>query len=193
MAPILCHAASGLHFVCLFRESLGVFLFPPSSQHGTKTNYPSKFDSRTLERSLLNSSSNVAPKGTWWPELTFDLCVLAADTNGFQSQPLSDFIKSPRFGALGLFDWAFQGDTSCTKPTPMYVCLGPGPEEKGGQGQNARCGGADSFYCGTWGCETIGTVYWLTGPVKDLIQVKLPQDFPPCKTLSSKPGQCFPL
>ena len=65
--------------------------------------------------------------------------------------------------------------------------------EKRGEGQNARCGGADSFYCSAWGCETTGTVYWLTGPIKDLIQVKLPQDFPPCKTLSSKPGQCFPL
>ena len=31
-------------------------------------------------RSLLNSISNVAPKEMWWPELTFDLCVLAADT-----------------------------------------------------------------------------------------------------------------
>ena len=28
---------------------------------------------------VLNSSSNVAPKGTWLPVLTFDLCVLAAD------------------------------------------------------------------------------------------------------------------
>ena len=37
---ILCREASGLRFVCLFRESLGVFLFPPSSQHGIKTNYP---------------------------------------------------------------------------------------------------------------------------------------------------------
>ena len=36
-------------------------------------------------------------------------------------------------------------------------------------------------------------VHWLTNPVKDLIQVKLPQDFPPCKMLSSKPGRCFPL
>ena len=31
---------------------------------------------------LLNWSSNVAPKGTWWPELPFHLCVLAADING---------------------------------------------------------------------------------------------------------------
>ena len=34
-------------------------------------------------RRLLNSISNIATKGTWWPELTFDLCVLSADINGF--------------------------------------------------------------------------------------------------------------
>ena len=141
-------------------------------------------------RGLLNSSSNVAPKGTWWPVLTFDLCVLAADINGFHGpSQLSDFIGSPQFGTLGLFGWAFQGDTPCTKPTPVYVC--PGGERD--QNQTARCGGVDSFYCAAWGCETTGRVHWLTNPVKDLLQVKLPQDFPPCKTLSSKPGQCFPL
>ena len=36
-------------------------------------------------------------------------------------------------------------------------------------------------------------VHWLTDPIKDLIQVKLSQDPPLCKPLSSKPGQCFPL
>ena len=141
-------------------------------------------------RGLLNSSSNVAPKETWWPELTFDLCVLAADINGFHSpRQLSDSIGSPQFGTLGLFGWAFQGDTPRTKPTPVYVCPGGGRDRN----QTTRCGRADSFYCAAWGCETTGTVHWLTNPVKDLIQVKLPQDFPPCKTLSSKPGQCFPL
>ena len=139
---------------------------------------------------LLNSSSNVAPKGTWWPELTFDLCALAADINGFHSpSQLSDFIGSPQFETLGLFGWAFQGDTPRTKPTPVYVCPG------GGRGRNqiARCREVDSFYCAAWGCETTGTVHWLTNPIKDLIQVKLPRDFPPCKMLSSKPGRCFPL
>ena len=91
-------------------------------------------------RSLLNLSSNIAPKGTWWPDLTFDLCVLAAENSGFSGRSLGDFVRDPRFGAIGLFDWAFQGDTPCIEPTPVYVCLGPGPGEKGGQGQNARCG-----------------------------------------------------
>ena len=55
-------------------------------------------------RKPFNSSSNVAPKGTWWPVLTFDLCVLAADTNGRHgSSQLSDFVRSPQFGALSLF------------------------------------------------------------------------------------------
>ena len=76
---------------------------------------------------LLNWSSNVTPKGTWWPELTFDLCVLAADINGFHGpSELSDFIGSPQFRALGLFDWAFQGDTPCTEPAPVYICPGGG-------------------------------------------------------------------
>ena len=92
---------------------------------------------------LLNSSSNIAPKGTWWPVLTFDLCVLAADINGFHGpSQLSDFIGSPQFGTLSLFNWVFQGDTPCTKPAPIYVSLGGGRD----QNQIARCGGVDSFY-----------------------------------------------
>ena len=76
---------------------------------------------------LLNSSSNVAPKGTWWPELTFDLCVLAADIKGFHGpSQLSDFIGSPQFETLGLFDWAFQGDTPHIEAAPVYVWPGGG-------------------------------------------------------------------
>ena len=44
---------------CVCFVSLCVFLFPPSSQHGTKTNYPSKFDSRTLERSQRPSQQPI--------------------------------------------------------------------------------------------------------------------------------------
>ena len=59
---------------------------------------------------LLNSSSNVAPKGTWWPELTLDLCVLAADNNGFHGRSqLSDFIGSPQFETLVLLTGPSRG------------------------------------------------------------------------------------
>ena len=49
---------------------------------------------------VLNSSSNVAPKVTWWPVLTFDLCVLAADGNGFGPHQLTKFFAH---GSFGLF------------------------------------------------------------------------------------------
>ena len=49
---------------------------------------------------VLNSSSNVAPKGTWWPVLTFDLCVLAADGNGFGPHQLTKFFAH---GSFSLF------------------------------------------------------------------------------------------
>ena len=74
--------------------------------------------------------------------------------------------------------------------TNPHLCLSRGRKDRN---RAARSGGADSSYCAAWGCEITGTVHWLTNPAKDLIQVKLPQDFPPCKMLSSKPGQCFPL
>ena len=54
---------------------------------------------------VLNLSSNVACKGTWWPVLIFDLCVLAADSNGFGPHQL----------------------TKCSQyyeQVPIYVCLG---------------------------------------------------------------------
>ena len=56
-------------------------------------------------------------------------------------------------------------------------------------------GGVDSFYCAAWGCETSGTVPWPINPGNGLIQIKLPQNTPKCRSqgISSKPGQCFPL
>ena len=50
---------------------------------------------------VLNSSSSMAPKGTWWPVLTFDLCVLVADGNGFG--PQNQLTKFFAHGSFSLF------------------------------------------------------------------------------------------
>ena len=68
---------------------------------------------------VFNSSSNVAPKGTWWPVLTFDLCVLAADGNEFGPHQLTKFFAH---GSFGLFTH------NCERKGPQYyeqvpVCL----------------------------------------------------------------------
>ena len=121
--------------------------------------------------------------------MTFDFCVLAAKNSGFSGRSLGDFVRDPWFGAIGLFDWAYQEGQACTGPAPVYVCPGSNRTRE----QITRCGDAGSFYCATWGCETTGTAHWLTNSNKGLIQVKLPQNSPSCTTLSSIPGQCFPL
>ena len=47
---------------------------------------------------VINSSSNVAPKGTWWPILTFDLCILVADGFGHGPHQLRDFFAHGFYG-----------------------------------------------------------------------------------------------
>ena len=144
---------------------------------------------------ILNSSSNVAPKGTWWPVLTFDLCVLMADSAGYGHPPHLD-LRNPttdRRGSYGVFTHNCEGKGSqYLEQVPVYVCPG------GGRGWNQieKCGGVDSFYCAAWGgCETSGMVPWPINPGNDLLQVKLPQNTPKCRSQDtvSKPGQCFPL
>nr|AEW89630.1 envelope glycoprotein [Odocoileus hemionus]AHI49865.1 envelope glycoprotein [Odocoileus hemionus]AHI49869.1 envelope glycoprotein [Odocoileus hemionus]AHI49871.1 envelope glycoprotein [Odocoileus hemionus]AHI49876.1 envelope glycoprotein [Odocoileus hemionus] len=128
---------------------------------------------------LINSSSIVAPRGTWWPILTFDLCVLVADSNGFGPHQLSDFFAH---GTFGLF-------THGWNKVPVYVCPGDGRDRS----QINKCGGVDSFYCAAWGCETTGTVDWLRGDSnRDLISVKSDPNHRNWQTMP-KPGQCFPL
>ena len=58
------------------------------------------YNSETGE--VFNSSSNMASKGTWWPVLTFDLCVLVADGNGFGSHQLTKFFAH---GSFSLFTY----------------------------------------------------------------------------------------
>ena len=97
---------------------------------------------------VLNLSSNVAPKGTWWPVLTFDLCMLAADGNGSGPYQLTKFFAH---GSFGLFthNCERKGPQYYAK-VPVYVCPGKGRDRN----QIEECGRVDSFYFTTWGCET---------------------------------------
>ena len=143
---ILCRAASGLHFVCLFHESLGVFLFPPSSQHGTKTNYPSKFDSRTLERSQRPSQQPIGrskeklearPKPVLPPEDPVLIDLLSEGTPPYQAPPrpasppatpppASAEVRCPDATSLV----ADEG-TSAPSPVASRLCLRRDPREGG--------------------------------------------------------------
>ena len=88
---------------------------------------------------MLNSSSNVAPKGTGWPVLTFDLCVLVADGNGFGPHQLTKFFAH---GSFSLFT------RNCERKGPQYyeqvpVYVFPGRRKD--QNKIEKCGAVDSF------------------------------------------------
>ena len=78
---------------------------------------------------VLNSSSNVAPKGTWWPVLTFDLCMLAANGNGFGPHQLTKFFA---LGSFSLFT------RNCELKGPQYYECPGGRKD---QSQIKKCGG----------------------------------------------------
>ena len=122
--------------------------------------------------------------------MTFDLCVLAADNNGFHGpSQLTNFFAH---GSYGLFTRNCEGKgPQYLEQVTVYVC----PGGRRDWNQIEKWGGVDSFYCAAWGCETSGTVPWPINPGNGLIQIKLPQNTPKCRSqgISSKPGQCFPL
>nr|BAC40257.1 unnamed protein product [Mus musculus] len=107
----------------------------------------------TATGTVINSTSHLAPIGTWFPDLVFDLCALADGT----------------WDPLGLV-WGCQhpAQHSELRRTPFYVCPGEGRSPQ----QTATCGGPESYFCAYWGCESTGSISW-TPPIKDdLIKVQ---------------------
>uniref|UniRef100_A0A8D2AV23 Envelope protein n=1 Tax=Sciurus vulgaris TaxID=55149 RepID=A0A8D2AV23_SCIVU len=91
------------------------------------------------------TSSNLAPLGTWFPDLLVDLC----DLVGNAWDP-SDQEPFPGYGCLT------PGGHSNTRSLEFYICLAHWRDRK----QIAKCGGPESTYCKAWGCESTG---WITG------------------------------
>lgn len=88
----------------------------------------------------LRLATEVHPLDTWYPQLTFDLCVLAKDSWENTERTLQDSYPACRHS-----DW--------------YIC--PGGK------QTRQCGGPEEFYCAAWGCETSAS-HWGTSK-RDLV------------------------
>lgn len=131
----------------------------------------------TTTGEVINSTSAIYPKNTWWPDLEFDLCLLAMG-----SWDIGDWeVRTPGKPGCGA------GINRCnTRPptnsgpgcshfiqraalrdTTFYVC----PEGRWDRDRATvnNCGGTDKFYCATWGCESTGTVDWEPPTQGDLI------------------------
>ena len=115
---------------------------------------------------VINSTSAIHPKNNWWPDLKFDLCLLAtgswdigkwevktpskpeceAGINRCNTWPSTN--SGP--GCSHYIQWA------SLRETHFYVC----PGEKQDQVTINNCWGADKFNCANWGCESMGVVDW---------------------------------
>ena len=115
---------------------------------------------------VINSTSAIHPRNTWWPDLEFDLCLLAAGSWDIGEWEVK-MPGKPECGA-GIDRCNTRPPTNsgpgCShyiqraslQEMPFYVC-------PGGRRDRAtinNCGGADKFYCADWGCESTGMVYW---------------------------------
>lgn len=77
--------------------------------------------------SIINSTSKIVPKETWFPDIGFDL-LKVMDPGAGRGPP-----------AMGR--------------VPFYVC----PDMQGDRKRAKTCGDAEAYYCASWGCETQGS------------------------------------
>uniref|UniRef100_UPI003F77865E Surface protein n=1 Tax=Murine leukemia virus TaxID=11786 RepID=UPI003F77865E len=163
---------------------------PGSSPHQV---YNITWEVTNGDRETVWAISGNHPLWTWWPVLTPDLCMLALSGPphwGLEYQaPYSSPPGPPCCsGSSGSSAGCSRDcDEPLTSLTPrcntawnrlkldqvthkssegFYVCPGSHrPREA------KSCGGPDSFYCASWGCETTGRVYWKPSSSWDYITV----------------------
>lgn len=120
------------------------------------------------------SATRVHPPWTWWPVLQPDICKLAAGSPAWDFPTHEKLDKPPpekqcvpngigsTLGCLGQFFWAN------LQAADFYVC----PSQGRSREQGRSCGGAESYFCAQWGCETTGEAYWKPSSSWDLIIIK---------------------
>lgn len=124
---------------------------------------------------IVWSITVVQPLWAWWPDLTADLCRLAAGSltwdipNHFDLQkPPAEKLCVPN-GIRSTYGCSGQFYRANLRSAQFYVCPGQGHD------RILRCKcvwGCSDFYCADWGCETKGDVYWNPSSTWDLITVK---------------------
>lgn len=143
------------------------------------------------------SVSKAAPLKTWWPSLDPDVCALAAglDTWDIPNIPWrqAHLIRPPDHDYSAAQSQVSYEDSRCSYPqacnriktTTFYVC----PRDGRTHQQARQCGGLESFYCSSWGCETTGNAYWNPVSSWDLLKVVRNHTSPNCE----QTGLCNPL
>lgn len=139
-----------------------------------------------------------------WPNLTPDLCDLAAGASAAWGLPdiylplskLPPFTNTPTHSSRSPgCDTAIK--RTYLRETEFYVC--PGAHRD--RALNYKCGYRDSYFCDSWGCETTGSASWSPSSTWDYIIVSrawnpMPNSTIPtqeCQNTQPRGGRCTPL
>uniref|UniRef100_A0A8C5ZSZ2 Envelope protein n=1 Tax=Marmota marmota marmota TaxID=9994 RepID=A0A8C5ZSZ2_MARMA len=119
---------------------------------------------------IWKKTSAEYPLWAWWPTLEPDLCHLLAGATDFDGPSESEAcVASGRCACvrhpIGCRDPRAR---AALRKASFYVC----PRDVRTRSQAQKCGGHESYYCKSWGCETTGDAYWNPSSFWDLIQVK---------------------
>nr|KAF6387451.1 hypothetical protein mMyoMyo1_007947 [Myotis myotis] len=105
---------------------------------------------------ILNQTSQIHPKDTWFPELRIDLLTLLPNPLDTSDYCLGAAIHQ-----------AFE-DSKPRRTLYFYVC--PGHSQARSRG-NDPCGSAGDYFCASWSCVSIGHIWWKAPKKGDLITV----------------------
>lgn len=106
---------------------------------------------------VVTQLSELHPRGTWWPNLTIDLCEL------FSQDPWHQ-------GRIGIPGCGTERAKMALQDTCFYVCPAPSQSD---HNKASKCGGWTDYFCKTWGCEQTGTCNWLSQNPSGLIKMQL--------------------
>lgn len=120
---------------------------------------------------VIWSISATHTPGTWWPTLTPDFCQLAAGLNSWDI-PNRSYDQLSTYMTPRPPGWGMPG---CATPTArcrlgqhdFYAC----PKEGRDRSQEKKCGGYETYFCSSWGCETTGDAYWKPSSSKEFITI----------------------
>lgn len=146
----------------------------PQLSDASNPNAPQRLTWQVLSQTgeVVWSISKVAPPGTWWPDMTLDLCLLMAgletwDIPEFRPDSLPVLSEATHFQRTAPIGCARPWSRCQLRLTKFYVCPRDGRPRK----EARRCGGLEHFYCKEWGCETSGSAYWHPTSSWDLVTV----------------------
>lgn len=116
---------------------------------------------------IITQLTGIHPRGTWWPNLTFDLC--DPKLFGVHHGPSALHGRIP--GCVGR--WSL----SSLRATCFYACPAPSLSD---HNKVSRCGGPEDYFCKAWGCEQTGTCHWLSQNPTGLIKIQRKATSPTC-------------